>query len=339
MAHEFESGFFVAQAAWHRLGTVLQQPPTTEKAITEAGLDWQVLEEPLYQAATEHPDAVLCKRLVRDFDKQILGTVKYDYTPLQNNDAFRWFDPLLTSGKVALETAGSLQGGKRIWIMAKVTETEADIRFGDWVRPYLLLHNSHDGSTAVWIQFTPVRVVCMNTLAGAAARRFGELWKKKAICIPHTATLQAQMAKIQDLLDLTRREFQFSVDEYKAMASHEINHELLATYMGHVLRTTSPQLHPAWSQLILNFERGLGNQGSTLWDAYNAVTEWIDHQRGMSAEERLESTWFGAGAQLRTKAHQAALAMMRTHSTESAALNHHPYPKSPALSIATSRRS
>lgn len=311
MSHEFELGFFVAKAAWHRLGKVLQQPPTTEEAIFQAGLDWQVLEEPFYQITDNQSDALLCKRLVRDRDRKVLGKVKHDYVPLQNHDAFRWFDPLLEKGDVQLETAGSLQGGKRIWILAKITNVEAEIAPRDWVGPYLLLHNSHDGSTAAWIQFTPIRVVCMNTLAGAAAHRFGDLWQKKAICIPHTITLQEQMAKIQNLIDLTKREFQYSVDEYRAMTSQEINSELLATYLGHVLGTAQPELHPDWSQLVQNFEQGQGNQGKTLWDAYNAITEWIDHQRGRSLKERLESTWFGSGVRLRTKAHQAALAMVR----------------------------
>lgn len=310
MSHEFESGFFVAKAAWHSLGKVLERPPTTEEAIVQAGLGWQVLEEPFYQTSADQLDTLLCKRLVRDRDQKVLSTVKHDYTPLQNHEAFRWFDPLLDNSSIQLEAAGSLQGGKRIWILARI-KLEAEVQLDDWVRPYLLLHNSHDGSTAVWLQFTPVRVVCMNTLAGAAMHRFGDLWQKKAICIPHTANLQAQMAKVQNLLDLTKREFQCSVDDYKTMASQEINSELLATYMGNVLSLRRPDQSPAWSQLVDNFERGPGNQGKTLWDAYNAITEWIDHQRGTSAAERLESTWFGSGARLRTKAHQTALDMIR----------------------------
>jgi len=309
MSHEFESGFFVAQAAWHGLGTVLQHPPTTEQAIVQAGLDWRVVEEPFYQLDADQ-QATLQKRLVRDRDLKVLGTVSPDYSPLQNQDTFRWFDPLLDQKSVQLEAAGSLQGGKRIWVLAKLTNTAAEVCQNDWICPYLLLHNSHDGSTAVWLQFTPVRVVCMNTLAGAAHNRFGDLWQKKAVCIPHTATLSEQLARMQNLIDLTKREFQFSVEEYKAMANQEINNELLASYLGNVFGTQRPRSRPEWDQLVANFEAGRGNQGKTLWDAYNAVTEWLDHQRGNSLEVRLESTWFGAGARLRSQAHQSALAML-----------------------------
>ncbi|MBD2772942.1 DUF932 domain-containing protein [Iningainema tapete] len=312
MSHQFESGFFVAKAAWHGLGTVLDSPPTTAQAIVKAGLDWQVIEEPIVRLGEGTTEAAVCKKLIRDRDRQLLGTVKHDYVPLQNSEAFQWFDPLINQGKVNLEAAGSLQQGKRIWVLARIENTEAAILPNDWVRPYLLLHNSHDGSTAVWIQFTPIRVVCWNTLSGAAANRFGDLWQKKAICIPHSIDLQDQLARVQDLVDLTKREFQCSVEEYQAMANQELNSELLATYMGMVLRTPNPTLHPDWHQLFANFESGIGNKGKTLWDAYNAVTEWLDHHRGTSLQERLESTWFGANARLRNRAHQVALNLIKS---------------------------
>ncbi|MEQ9237955.1 DUF932 domain-containing protein [Coleofasciculus sp. E2-BRE-01] len=116
MSHKFESGFFVHQAAWHKLDTVLQNPPTTEQAIVEAGLNWRVIEEPLYQVEGNSSEIILKKKLRRDRDQAFLGIVKHDYTPLQNEEAFRWFDPLLSRGGVQLEAAGSLKGGKRIWI-------------------------------------------------------------------------------------------------------------------------------------------------------------------------------------------------------------------------------
>jgi len=313
MSHQFESGFFVARAAWHGLGTVLQDPPTPEQAIVQAGLDWRVLEEPVYQTQGQDLPVVLCKHLIRDRDRKRLSTVKPTYTPLQNQDACRWFAPLVEQGKVVLEAAGSLQGGKRIWLLGRITSTEAEICPHDWVRPYLLLHNSHDGSTAVWLQFTPVRVVCMNTLCAAASSRFGDLWQRKGICIPHTLALQEQLEKAQELLDCTQKEFQFSVEEYQAMANQEMDSEMLTGYLGRVLGSRRPRQHPYWGQLTANFERGPGNQGRTLWHAYNAVTDWIDRQQPLSAEEQLEFTWFGAGARLRVKAHQAALGLIDCH--------------------------
>ena len=310
MAHEFESGFFVAKGAWHGLGKTLQQAPTTKDAVVQAGLDWQVIEKPCDEnAETTAPSQQ--KQLIRDCDEKVLGTVDRDYIPLQNQDAFRWFDPLVEKGGMSLEAAGSLQGGKRVWVLAKISRTEGRVGLNDLIHSYLLLHNSHDGSTAVWLQFTPIRVVCMNTLSGAASRRFQDLWEKRSACIPHTASLPEQMARVQSLIDLNKLEFQMSVEEYQAMADQEANEDLLSTYLGNVLETVRPRQRPEWPQLLTNFERGRGNRGRTLWDAYNAVTEWIDHQQEVSAEQRLLSSWFGAGAALRKKAHREAISLVQ----------------------------
>ncbi|MEO0948034.1 MAG: DUF932 domain-containing protein [Cyanobacteria bacterium J06641_5] len=314
MAHQFESGFFVARPAWHQLGTVLKKPPTTEDAIIRAGLDWQVIEEPIVR--TEQDNAILQKNLVRDRDRRLLGTVNHDYTPLQNEDAFRWFDPLLEQGDIQLNAAGSLQQGRRVWILAQVKNTAGKIGRNDYVRPYLLLHNSHDGSTAVWLQFTPIRVVCMNTLAGAAAHRFGDLRQRKALCIPHNVNLAEQLDKVQNLVDLTKREFQVCVEEYQAMASQEINQELLSGYFDNVMGPRIARSLSVRQQLLQNFEQGIGNRGKTLWDAYNAITEWIEHQMGSSAEERLLHSWFGNGVRLRRRAHHVALQTIDLGSTE-----------------------
>lgn len=312
MAHEFESGFFVEQPAWHQLGTVLHNPPTTAQGIVEAGLDWRVLEEPVYRVEENQPEAILQKKLIRDRDRTVLGIVKPNYTPLQNQDAFHWFDPLLETGGVQLEAAGSLKNGQRIWILAKLPKMEAEIIKGDWVRPYLLLHNSHDGSTAVWLQFTFIRVVCWNTLNGATANRFNDLRQQKAICIPHTADLPQQLAKVRNILDLAKHQFELSVEEYKAMANTEIKTDFLAQYYGRVLGISRQSSSQQWSQLVANFESGRGNQGKTLWDAYNSITEWIDHQQQELAADRLESSWFGDGTGLRHIAHRIALSMTKS---------------------------
>jgi len=322
MTHEFESGFFVAKGAWHGLGNTLQQPPTTKDAIVQAGLDWRVIEKPCDKpVGTAAP--IQQKQLVRDRDEKVLGTVDCDYTSLQNQDAFRWFDPLIKKGGMTLEAAGSLQGGRRVWVLAKIARTEGRVGLSDLIHSYLLLHNSHDGSTAVWLKFTPIRVVCMNTLAGAASGRFQDLWKKRSACIPHTAPLQDQMAKVQSLVDLNKLEFQMSVEDYQAMADQEVNEDLLSTYLSNVLGTVQPKQRPEWSQLLTNFERGRGNHGRTLWDAYNAVTEWIDHQQTAPAEQRLWSSWFGTGATLREKAHREAIALIQKGSASSSAGSRH----------------
>ncbi|WP_036486675.1 DUF932 domain-containing protein, partial [Myxosarcina sp. GI1] len=113
MPHEFESGFFVAKPAWHGLGKVLNNPPTTQQAIVEADLDWIVEEHPIYQSPEpyEYTSLPNYKLLIRSSDRQTLGVVGKNYKPLQNQDAFKWFDFLLHEGNVSLEAAGSLKRG------------------------------------------------------------------------------------------------------------------------------------------------------------------------------------------------------------------------------------
>ena len=311
MSHQFESGFFVHQPAWHRLGKVLDNPPTTEQAIIDAGLNWQVLEEPIYQIENGQPQAISgYKSLVRDSDRRVLGIVTNFYHPLQNKDAFSWFDFLLHEGDVSLEAAGSLRKGKRIWVLAKINHAVADVTDGDVVNPYLLLHNSHDGSTAIWIQFTAIRVVCANTLSLAAASRYEDEQAHKAIRIRHSTTQGQQLEIAKSALDFTRQKFTHTVGEYRAMAQKQMTGELLEHYVGQAFKTASPTSIRAWEQIVQNFECGRGNRGKTLWDALNAITEYLDYQRGRSEATRLESAWFGDSAQLRTTAHEEALALL-----------------------------
>jgi phage/plasmid-like protein (TIGR03299 family) len=311
MAHQFETGFFVHQPAWHRLGKVLNNPPTTEQAIIDAGLDWTVLEEPIYRIRREGIVEVSThKSLVRDRDEKLLGIVSKAYHPLQNKQAFNWFDPLLHEGDVTLEAAGSLKGGKRIWVLAKIQMQPLEIQDGDTIQPYLLLHNSHDGSTAIWIQFTTIRVVCWNTLSWAASSRYNDEKNHKALRIRHHSNISEKLTVAQQALDLARQTFSYAVDEYKAMAQKPISSELLELYIGNILQSDDPTEHKAFPCILANFEEGRGNQGKTLWDAYNGFTEWLDHQRGKSEVSRLESAWFGGSARLRAKAHREALALL-----------------------------
>ena len=121
MSHEFESGFFVSQPAWHGLGSVLNNPPSIASAIEEASLDWQVEEEPIFFGQGEELKQIEShKSLIRSTDRKVLGVVSQSYQPLQNIDAFNFFDFLIHDNDVSLEAAGSLKEGKRVWVLAKV---------------------------------------------------------------------------------------------------------------------------------------------------------------------------------------------------------------------------
>ncbi|MCD8371598.1 MAG: DUF945 domain-containing protein [Clostridiales bacterium] len=168
MAANVETMFYTRQKPWHGLGTAIQDAPDSANALELAGLNWTVSQRTV---VTE--DGIRIpgfKANVRDSDEQVLGVVTDRYRVVQNEEAFAFTDELLGEG-VRYETAGSLQGGRRTWILAKLPQRY--IISGDEIVPYLVFMNSHDGSGAIKAAMTPIRVVCQNTLnlALATAKR------------------------------------------------------------------------------------------------------------------------------------------------------------------------
>ena len=159
MSAEVETMFYTRVAPWHGLGTCVENAPGSQEALKVAGLDWKVVQKPIF---TEEGQLVGgFKANIRDRDNQILGVVTDRYKVVQNEEAFAFTDQLLGEG-VTYETAGSLQGGRRTWILAKLPQRY--IISGDEITPYLGFMNSHDGTGAIKAAMTPIRVVCQNTL-------------------------------------------------------------------------------------------------------------------------------------------------------------------------------
>lgn len=159
MAAAVETMFYTREKPWHGLGTMVMAAPDSRKALELAGLNWSVFQQEIITA-----DGVPIsgfKANLRSTDNQVLGVVSDRYKVVQNEEAFAFTDALLGEG-VRYETAGSLQDGKRTWILAKLPQKY--IISGDEITPYLVFMNSHDGSGAIKAAMTPIRVVCMNTL-------------------------------------------------------------------------------------------------------------------------------------------------------------------------------
>jgi len=171
MPANLESMFYTREAPWHGLGVHVEEALGSKEALVMAGLDWEVLSKPIYTADFVcHSGAVYTdnsqiipnyKANVRDSDGAVLGVVTDRYKIVQNEEAFQFTDALLGEG-VTYETAGSLQGGKRVWILAKLPDRY--IIAGERIEPFLVFSNSHDGSSAIRVAMTPVRIVCQNTL-------------------------------------------------------------------------------------------------------------------------------------------------------------------------------
>lgn len=189
MSANVVSMFSTRVTPWHGLGTIVENAPTSEDAIKYAGLDWQVLQKRL---VTE--DAVVVPNNfanVKSDDGQVLGVVGKRYQIVQNVDAFKFTDSLLGEG-VTYETAGSLNDNKTIWLLAKLPDKYTIL--GEKVDPYIVFTNTHDGSGAVKVAMTPVRVVCQNTL-NASLRSARRTWSAR-----HVGSIDAKLREAEQTL-------------------------------------------------------------------------------------------------------------------------------------------
>lgn len=159
MAAEVETMFYVREKPWHGLGTRVMEAPTSKEALILSGLNWKVEQEPIYTEYNELIEGY--KANIRNTDRKPLGVVSNKYKVIQNEEAFAFTDALLGEG-VKYETAGSLKDGKTVWMLARLPHEY--IIAGEHICPYLVFSNTHDGSGAVKVAMTPVRVVCNNTL-------------------------------------------------------------------------------------------------------------------------------------------------------------------------------
>jgi len=159
MPANVETMFYVRVAPWHNLGVCVESAITSEDALVQSGLDWNVIQRPI-MTSSYHPIPGY-KANIRETDNAILGVVTDRYKVVQNHEAFAFTDALLGEG-VKYETAGSLNDGKRIWLLAKLPDKY--IIEGEQIDPYLVFSSSHDGSASIKVCMTPIRVVCQNTL-------------------------------------------------------------------------------------------------------------------------------------------------------------------------------
>ena len=190
--------FYFGEAPWHKLGTKLENPATAAEAIEAAGLNYNVELVPLFtQAGIPVPRR---QGVIRSDTNQILGTVGQGYTPIQNSEAFQFLDSVVADGGLRYHTAGALGKGERIWMLAKLPGHIRVKNTEDITDKFLLLHNSHDGSSCLRVHFTPIRVVCQNTLAIAERNGRGQ-----GIRIMHKGNLESKVHEAQKVLGLANR--------------------------------------------------------------------------------------------------------------------------------------
>lgn len=346
MAHYFESGFFVREKAWHGLGTVLDAAPNTREALRLAGLDWHVNLQPVYARldgdgphagnTIDCPDARAMVRDVHQHDgsikSDVLGIVGTRYVPLQNTDAFRWFDPLVADRDVELEAAGSVKEGRHVWILARIKDA-TPMRVGrnpdDIACAYLLLSNTHDGTRSVTVAFTPIRVVCWNTLS--AANRQADAAAASSRKVRHTRAAANTLQGVRETINLAARDFSAKSLLWRELAKTDLARpkspelaRIVQRYARLVFGSPSavdkakkegtvdelPEVRAedhVWR--LLHNGPGADSAGLSPFGLYMAATHYSDHQNGHTAGTRLASTWFGNGASVRERAETEAMVL------------------------------
>src|SRR3990167_7638573 len=314
--------FGVKLEPWHHLGIVLNNPPTSAEAIKAAGMDWQVVSRDLYWSRDnnnleEVPNRVA---LVRSSDEKLLAVVSKEYTPLQNSEAFEFFDSLVLHKLASYETAGVLCEGRKVWIQAKLTD---DLMIqGEQHKPYVLLRNGHDGSTAVMVMPALQRVVCNNTLQ--LALREGGITHLK-----HCHGIKDKLEAARQVFSLTTEKMKHLVGLLDALAAMPMDATQFEQYLNDVLELeptvideTEMEHDAEHSERGEKFrvsmrdkireihEGGIGfTPGTgTYLGAYNSVVAFVDHFGGSRARDRGNWVLFGGGRKLKDKALDLALA-------------------------------
>ena len=262
--------------AWDGLGTKVEDAANSADALRLAGLDWAVEQRPVFMRGWQTPIPNY-KANVRNTDSKVLGIVTDRYQIVQNTDAFAFTDALI-GGDVRYETAGSLKGGKRVWLLAKMPMAKVA---GDDVEPYLCFSNTHDGSGSVKICVTPIRVWCQNTL-NLALRTAKRSWATK-----HVGNLDDKLYEARMTLELADR-YMLQLDEQaQRLANVTVTDEKLMKLLEEMFPckedATERQKNTVKTAkdefMICYFMPDLAKFRGTAWGVVNAMADMVDHSK------------------------------------------------------------
>ncbi|MBI4661696.1 MAG: DUF932 domain-containing protein [Verrucomicrobia bacterium] len=321
MAHELflENGqaamMYAGDVPWHGLGQKLNNPATSVEAIKAARLDWEVTKVPIYlKDGKKYREAKGTFAVARSDQSHPtpLGIVGASYEPLQNRAAFVWFDDIVGQGAAIYHTAGVLGSGERVWILAKLPG-EIRVKGEDVSEKFLLLSNSHDGKSSVQVKFTPIRVVCQNTLTMAFS-------SGPTLKISHTSSLERRLEVAKINLGIITDRFQKIGNEFQQLAEIQVTKSRLTEYLSAVFPMPADEtdvrarkrVEAARQKSCELSESGWGNGAEkvrgTLWAAYNGVTQFVDYRTTkQDPSQHLDSIWFGSGYLTKARAFNVAL--------------------------------
>lgn len=315
---------YVGEKPWNRLGKKVPAGTSCADFLNAAGLDWQVELVPARGAKSKppsrtHPEKRWSRYVIRrpPLEKEELEPVEFAmvsdrYVPLQNTEAFASFDPLLESGWAQLETAGALEDGQTVWVQARLRD-DMEVQPGDTIERHLLLRNRHDGKGSVSIRFTPIRVVCRNTLT------FAERSQPPLASVRHTVGMADTLKGVQ--AEVIKKEIEAFADRarrvFERMAKTELSNadrlDLLTELCGppkeeDLKRPTRRKMVEQRLAAQLDrhnkasFDRFAANNSA--WALYNAIT-WVEDERARTVKDKeqgLDRMWFGSGADNKAKA-------------------------------------
>jgi len=318
MAHNLymDSMAFTGETPWHKLGTQFTEKFTSEQAIAAANLGFVVNKVPLYMKSGDGENYVKTSGFatVNGDTNEVLGIVRGRYTPLQNREAFQFFDELLEEGGAHYVTAGALGKGERIWLLAQMPESFEPLA-GDVSQNYCLLSNSHDGSSPVTVRFTQIRVVCQNTLTAAMKG------SKETVSVRHSENVSFRMKTAADILKEYRDHMANLGETFTKFTAVTIDDAWIDEYLDGLFgmeidipsKAGQTRRGNAVSTYLryLNFGRGTTIPGvrGTVWGAYNAAIEYADYEVTGRADDRVKSILYGTANNFRQKAFDLALSM------------------------------
>lgn len=313
MAHmiEFMNGkaqmAWAGEKPWHGLGTQVPNDLTPAQMLEAAGLDWTVEKIPAFAEIAGQQVPVGRSALVRSVDNSVLDVVSDDWNPIQNHEAFDFFNDFVAAGDMEMHTAGSLRDGQIVWGLAKVKES-FELFKGDTIDSYLLFSNFHRYGFSTDVRFTPIRVVCNNTLTLSLNSTVERMAK-----ISHRKQFVADDVKL--MLGVAADK----LAKYKEMAaflgSKRYNDENIVDYFTRIFPVTSSGGKKEVSKNaqialeVIDQQPGAEYAEGTWWQAFNTVTFMTDHLMSKNVDNRLQSSWYGHNKGLKTKALETAVEM------------------------------
>jgi phage/plasmid-like protein (TIGR03299 family) len=308
MVAAVETMAYAGEVPWHGLGVRVLPDLTPDQMLKEAGLDWEVEKVPAYAVVNGKQVDVGKSVLVRKSDDTVLDVVGNDWNPLQNSEAFEFFEDFVRAGEMEMHTAGSLLGGKRVWALAKVADSFSLFNGRDQVDNYLLFSNPHEYGMSIDIRMTPIRVVCNNTLTASL-----RMASKNSAKVSHRTVFDADAVK--ETMGLA----EIKMDKYREAAmfisSRRFTEETKVEYLERLFPVLGEAKRKTRSKgaknilEILDTQPGAELGEGTFWQLFNGATFYVDHLMGRTDDNRMNNAWFGTGVKKKQDALDLAIEM------------------------------